>query len=287
MKTKRALAWGFHAVGITSLARRWHRKDVVVLNYHSVSDRCPESDPLDLNVSLKSFLSQMAQLRRGHNVISLSEFVNAIERQVTLPNYPVVLTFDDGYKDFLTVAPLLIEQKLPATLFLVTDMLKDERPSTENNGKERLTWKDVQTLDQYNLFEFGSHTCSHSSIPNLTPAAFDHELRDSLEILQSQLKNSFSALAYPNGAYAGLSTERVAAAGYRCALTIDPGANKTEANPYFLRRQTIHGSDNEQMFAARLSCLTDSFYSGRVLMSTLLGLVQSWVSWRPVSLGND
>lgn len=276
MKTKRILAQVFYALQVTKLAQWWHRKYVIILNYHGVSDEGSEYDTLDLNVSLENFRSQMAYLKRGHHVISLREFLSALEQNTRLPNYSVVLTFDDGYKDFLAVVPLLIDERLPATLFLVTDMMQEARiVSEKDNGKTRLSWADVNTLDKHNLFEFGSHTCSHFSLPNLAPAVFDYEVRESLTTLQAQVKNVVPALAYPNGAYKGISDEQLKEAGYTCALTIDPGPNCYDANHYFLRRQTIRGDDNQQMFAARVSCLTDSFYSGRALLRTLIAVIQS------------
>ena len=42
-------------------------------------------------------------------------------------HYSVVLTFDDGFRNFLTVAaPILAERKIPATVFLITDKASEE-----------------------------------------------------------------------------------------------------------------------------------------------------------------
>jgi len=268
---KPSFAWLLHVLGVTRFAAWWHRKHVVILNYHGISkaDRGSHSpNLLDLSVSLESFRSQIAYLRRRHHVISLREFLIARVEGEKLPDYSVVLTFDDGYRNFLTVAPLLLNHNLPATLFLVTGMMRqgdegDAGPESMQEHAERLSWTEVQALDQHDIFDFGSHTCSHASLTSISPEAMDNELRVSLNELRSHVKNVIPALAYPNGAYSGLSIQKIGAAGYACAVTIDPRPNRTGTNPYYLHRQTIRGKDDGPMFAARLSCLTPWLYSLR------------------------
>lgn len=262
-------------LGVTRFAAWWHRKHVMILNYHGIGEDDKGStalDPLDLTVSLENFRAQMDYLGRRHHVISLREFLaaNAAGRQ--LPDYSVVLTFDDGYRNFLRAAPLLLAHKLPVTLFLVSDWMRqgDIDPEPIENRADVLSWTEVQALDQHEIFEFGSHTCSHPSLPGLTPEAIDTELCESLKQIGSKVKSVIPALAYPNGAYSGISVERIALAGYVCALTIDAGANKRGTNPYALHRQTIRGKDDRQMFAVRLSCLTPWLYKLRAVAHTFL-----------------
>jgi peptidoglycan/xylan/chitin deacetylase (PgdA/CDA1 family) len=262
---KSPLVWLLYLLGVTRFAGWWHRKDLVILNYHGIGEddrRAAPGNPLDLTVSLGNFQRQIAYLRRRHNVVSLREFLSAHVEGRRLPDYSVVLTFDDGYRDFLSVAPLLLKHNLPATLFLVTDMVRPEEVGKEPtpDQADRLSWNEVQTLDRHDIFEFGSHTCSHPSLNTLTPELIEHELRVSLNEICGKVTNVTPALAYPNGAYAGLSIEEISGAGYSCGLTIDPGANKLGTNPFWLHRQTIRGQDNQQMFAARVSCLTSWLY---------------------------
>ena len=277
---KTPFAWLLYVLGVTRFAAWWHRKDVVILNYHGIGaaeDDHTDPNLLDLSVSLESFHLQIAYLRRRHRVISLREFLSANASGTQLPDYSVVLTFDDGYRSFLEVAPILLNDGLPATLFLVTEMMRNGQAHTESsNHADRLSWTEVRTLDQHDIFDFGSHTCSHPSLPNLTPEDVDHELRVSLNEIRCHVKNVMPALAYPNGAYSGISVESVTAAGYTCGLTINPGPNKIGTSPYFLQRQTIRGKDDIQMFAARLSCLTHWLYGSRFLTSRFLSLIASW-----------
>ena len=64
-------------------------------------------------------------LAANTNVLPLSEATVALQRG-TLPSRPVVLTFDDGYEEWVqNIAPALRQRNLPATFFVTTGQLQD------------------------------------------------------------------------------------------------------------------------------------------------------------------
>jgi len=72
-------------------------------------------------VSAANFEWQLQQLKCHWYVISLSEYVRLRHKKITIPPYTVIITVDDGYRDFYDVAfPLLRKYTLPATLFATT-----------------------------------------------------------------------------------------------------------------------------------------------------------------------
>jgi peptidoglycan/xylan/chitin deacetylase (PgdA/CDA1 family) len=102
-----------------------------ILDYHRIG-RLEESgcraDPSLFSAEPEMFAEQMAYLARAYHVVSLDELLDAINRHRPLPPRSVMLTFDDGYHDFLENAwPVLRCLKLPAILFAVTDYLNDSR----------------------------------------------------------------------------------------------------------------------------------------------------------------
>lgn len=69
-------------------------------------------------VDAKTFEWQLMQLKKGWNVISLNKMINILDSDNELPPYSVVLTVDDGYKDFYEIAyPFLKKYNMPATFF--------------------------------------------------------------------------------------------------------------------------------------------------------------------------
>jgi peptidoglycan/xylan/chitin deacetylase (PgdA/CDA1 family) len=78
------------------------------------------ADPHRLSVSEATFRGQIAWLRDSCRVVPLGELAG--NHDTTSERPIVALTFDDGYRDNLTVAaPVLREFELPATFFLTTE----------------------------------------------------------------------------------------------------------------------------------------------------------------------
>jgi len=99
-----------------------------VLTYHRFAT--PHAggafDDAVADASPESFERQMSMLARWFHVVSLED-VLAFRAGKRLPPNPVMITFDDGYKDGLEVAvPILQRHGLPATFFVATDYI-DQR----------------------------------------------------------------------------------------------------------------------------------------------------------------
>jgi len=103
-------------------AGRWLRSRlnprVVILGYHRVSDGT--SDPFNLSVTPSELDQHLGFLARNARPVGLQHAVQELAQGTTVPR-TVVVTFDDGYEDTLTMAlPLLAKHDVPATLFITT-----------------------------------------------------------------------------------------------------------------------------------------------------------------------
>lgn len=96
-----------------------------ILMYHRVAQ--PLADPWGLAVSPANFAAQMRALKRLRQPVSLDEMAQRLANG-TLDRRMVAVTFDDAYRDVLSNAkPVLEDLGIPATVFVVTDKLGDER----------------------------------------------------------------------------------------------------------------------------------------------------------------
>lgn len=98
------------------------KKDITVLLFHRVSD-----DPsLSWNPLSPALFEKILQyIKKHYHVISLSD---ALKPNIS-KKPKLVLTFDDGYKDFyLNALPLLKKYDLPAVVNLVTDTISSKIP---------------------------------------------------------------------------------------------------------------------------------------------------------------
>ncbi len=253
-----------HTVGVTWFAAWWSRKQVRILCYHGVTRRTERIryNPHGLHVRYNRFVAHLNYLQRHYRVISLSQYLTARREGRQLPDYSVILTFDDGYRNFLTViAPALAERKMPASVFLITDRIR-EGPNAKLNGhwtpaddESSLSWTEAQILRQQQNIEFGSHTCSHSELPSLSSQETGREIHDSYAAIVANINNREVALAYPRGKYSDSVVEKVRSVGYACALTTDVGINDMKGDLFKLKRILIGDDDDLPAFAARVSGL--------------------------------
>src|SRR5438128_416819 len=100
--------------GLVKLARWWTQlsgQRLIILNYHRATGG-------DLR-------SHLLYLRRHYRMLHLEEAIEELyssseKKQVSDPRTPLVLTFDDGYRDNYTHAfALARELQVPITIFLV------------------------------------------------------------------------------------------------------------------------------------------------------------------------
>lgn len=124
--------------GFLPLLRWLNRNRLTVLLYHGVTDSPPSAHLDTLHVPAEQFRKQMAWLKRKYNPVSLEQAVAALNGISELPPRPVLVTFDDAYRNNLDHAwPILRERKIPITLFVPTDLL-DKPPSY---WAEELEWR--------------------------------------------------------------------------------------------------------------------------------------------------
>lgn len=99
-----------------------------VLTYHRVDDPADPHRYNRVTVPLSQFQRQMQFLACNCHVISLQTLLEAVAGQSDLPPSSVLITFDDGYRDFADKAwPILRTLNLPVTLFVPTGFPDTDR----------------------------------------------------------------------------------------------------------------------------------------------------------------
>ena len=106
----------FHAAGGVRLVRFLNRDRLRILGFHRFSDFSGDRTA--------QWREQCSHLRRSYNPVSLTQAVSCMKTGTPFPPHSVVVTVDDGYRDFFTVAyPVLREFRIPAILYLVSDFV--------------------------------------------------------------------------------------------------------------------------------------------------------------------
>jgi len=91
----------------------------------------------------KAFEEQLMWIKRSHSVLPMDEAVDRLRNGKSLPDFAIVLTFDDGLRNNLTEAyPLLLKHQVPATFFVCPGLIDSGRWIWTYEMRERL-----KTLD--------------------------------------------------------------------------------------------------------------------------------------------
>jgi peptidoglycan/xylan/chitin deacetylase (PgdA/CDA1 family) len=221
---------------------------VPILMYHRIDALKPTLPAItrSLTVAPKDFAAQMVWLRgHGYHAITQEQLFAALERGRKLPAKPIMITFDDGYRDVLrNAAPWLKRLGMPATAYVITSRIS-------NGDVSFLSWAQLHALEQSGV-EIGSHTMHHSELPSLSDPAALQELIQSRHALEQHLGHPVQWFAYPAGKFDARTEELVRQAGYVLAVTTQPGAAQSGRAPLALHRYEVLDTTGVRGLAALL-----------------------------------
>ena len=195
---------------------------IPVIIYHSVRPYMKgESKYQDLYDVTPSLLEQELTYieTHGFHAVDMRD-VDAYFRGATtsLPENPVMLTFDDGWKNQYKYAfPLLQKYHMKAVFFIFTNPIDHKKPHW-------MSWKNILELDRAGM-EIGGHTRTHPILTKISSDSkkLDHEILEPKQIIERRLGHAISSFAYPFGAKNQAVEVAVARAGYSIARTTISG----------------------------------------------------------------
>ena len=214
---------------------------VPILNYHRVSDS--DTNPATLKIS--DFEAQIKYLvDSGYHVISPDDLLDAWVSGKTLPDNPVILTFDDGHEDiYRNVFPILQKYNMRATVFIVTDHI---------GMKNYLTWDEARALQNGGFIDFESHTMTGKDLTTLRGDKLWNEIYGSKQAIEWALKKPAKFIAYPGGKYTVEAEETSKEVHFRAGFIEDYGLAKNDANSYVLTRIPVLGSNSHTLLRFKL-----------------------------------
>jgi peptidoglycan/xylan/chitin deacetylase (PgdA/CDA1 family) len=207
------------------------RAAIPVLLYHSVSDGPSASWG---TVSRSAFAAHVELIAAsGREAVCIAALGAGLRGERPLPDRPVAITFDDGYRDTIEAVGLLDEHDLGCTVFATTG---------EIGGRDRLSSRQIADLAQQCRVEVGAHAVRHRRLDELG----EHELREELRVSKARLEDitghRIESFAYPHGAYDRRVRDGVIAAGYRAAAAVKNAMSHPGDDPFAIARWTVTAS---------------------------------------------
>jgi peptidoglycan/xylan/chitin deacetylase (PgdA/CDA1 family) len=215
--------------------------------YHYISVPPQDADVYrqDLSITPDRFRQQMKWLSdHGYEPITLDHLMYALNiGNPSLPDKPVILTFDDGYVDnYENAFPVLQEFGFTGTFFILTDVTDREQPGY-------MSWEMLEEMSQAGM-QIEVHGREHIELIDRDREFLRYHLLGPLQTIEATLGERPHFISYPSGRYDETVISVAEELGYWGAVTTIHGTTQDKDMPFELQRLRIRGSWSLDTFAA-------------------------------------
>lgn len=230
---------------------------VSILMYHRVVGDLP----LELDLASDLFKHQMEWLAQTEKVISYDAALDSLIEGKMDRGLQYVITFDDAYEDFYTIAwPVLHELGLPAVLYVPTRFIDEPThlPLSRaiEGAAERIrpmTWPQLREVASDPLMTIGAHTHSHAELTKLTDDEIAGEMKVAERRFEAELSFIPQHFSYPRGLWSQRVRNAVMPYCTSAVTTEGEVATSEIADRYAMPRIPIRRSDGWRWFEDRVS----------------------------------
>ena len=216
---------------------------VPILMYHHID----ENDSGGMIVTPELFEENLAALSaHGYTAITFDDLDAYVRRGSPLPEKPVLITFDDGYRsNYIKAYPLLKQYGMKATIFMVG--VTTGRSTYKDTGVEiipHFSYAEAKEMYDSGYICIGSHTYDFHRVESLDKENYrngatqlenetDSEFAElflsdiikSKSEIEANVGNTVRYLAYPQGVHSTLTDVCVKQAGYYATVTVQEAPN--------------------------------------------------------------
>ena len=220
--------------------------------YHSISN-----DKSNLSISPKNFEMQISFLyKSGYNTINFRDIHKNTKR-------PIIITFDDGYKDNLINAlPILSKYNFISTCFIVSDLIGGSNIWDVDDKnyvhKELLTKKDLDEWKNYGM-SIGSHGRTHKSLVNLNSIKIYDEIFYSKKDIENHIGSKVDSFSYPFGHINKLSADHAKEIYDYAVTTIRSRFDTSKHKLYYIPRIHMSNDLSRLKFFLKLKTFYEDF----------------------------
>jgi len=210
---------------------------VTIIMYHSILKSKSGKyivSPQQLENDIK-YLSD-----NGYNFINMEDLIDFVKIPwTTLPDKPVILTFDDGhYNNYVYAYPLMEKYNAKMVLSIVGSYTENETGKKQHANYSYVNWDQIKEMDKSGRVEIQNHSYNlHNTKGRIGAAKLKSETaeeykeffkEDTTQLKKLLKKNTgikVTAYTYPFGIINDLSNEVLKDLKYSAALSCQEGIN--------------------------------------------------------------
>ena len=208
----------------------WPKK-IPILMYHYIEYVTDKRDTIRQSLNITPYILEhqiQTLLNAGYTFITARELGEIFDGKLDIPKKPILLTFDDGYRDFYTDAyPIIKKYRVKATAYIISGFIGYRNYMAETQ---------IKTIAQEGLVEIGANTVHHLSFSHAPIHEIQKELRESKTTLETLIGKSVVSFAYPNGSYDEYAMNEVEQSGFTIAMGTRPGITINPQDRFTLSR---------------------------------------------------
>jgi peptidoglycan/xylan/chitin deacetylase (PgdA/CDA1 family) len=190
--------------------------------------------------------------RHGYHAVTSADIVRHLADGRPFKGRPVLLSFDDCYRDFHDAAwPILRAHDFTAEVMVVTDRVGGAATWDAEYGTPAplMGWSEIQALASAGI-RFGSHMASHSHMDDLSSRHIALEAARSRALIERALGEPCLSIAAPFGEASDRFVRIAQGCGYKVGFTVDPGFALLGNDPLRLPRIEVLGGWSIEAFTS-------------------------------------
>lgn len=218
--------------------------DLPIITYHHIKEGASQST----EVTPEAFERQMTALKNaGYNTVTLEQVEAYVRKGEPLPEKPVMITFDDGYRSNYEYAyPILKKYNMHAVIFAVGSTIGSTKyKDTDYDITPHFTAEEGREMIESGVMEIQSHTYDlhqwadyeESGTARDTVLRIDGESESDYmtmmnedcarerDIIESEMGGKLHAISYPHGDYDDLAAVMMSENGFDISFTVNKGIN--------------------------------------------------------------
>lgn len=243
--------------------RRFYKNRLRVLAYHDITDET-------------LFSKHIRYLKSRYKLIDISQLQKHLFNNENLPEYPLLITFDDGdYTVLENALPVLKKYNSPACLFIITSLIntdkdfwwnvihQDSKKSGDDIKKTAMKikhLKNISNLERLSILKnyisskkrqlsteelvlldnnnvfIGNHSHTHPMFDKCTQKEIRMELTQSRSSFKSWGLEGYNIFAYPNGNHDEFSEKVLKEKNICLAFLFDHKINSSKMNALRISR---------------------------------------------------